>query len=377
MSPFLSKAFTWENRLEISNLDPKPSISLGYSRNKSRKLSLQNYLTQPTHTELDWQQSLRLAIRNPAHILEYVGVRPQDVATIEELSFPAFATREYLDRVVKKDQFDPLLLQVLPISKEQDSKVDSIRQWKLDPVGDHESELLPGLLHKYQGRMLMIATGACAVHCRYCFRQHYPYSDVPKSIEGWKPAIERIASDTSIQEIILSGGDPLMLVDEKLAWLVEQFDDIGHLKRLRIHTRLPVMIPNRVGESMLRWLSSTRLSTWMVLHINHANEVDREVVGALERLKMARCQLLNQSVLLKGINDSVEALVALSERLLDVGVVPYYLHQLDPVQGGAHFEVPIDIGRSLVAEMRRRLPGYAIPRYVSEIAGEAHKTLLM
>jgi len=324
-----------------------------------------------TRPESGWQGSLRRAARSMDQILEYTGIPRTSVSGLDRSDFPAFATLEYLDRVERGNAADPLLLQVLPLEQER-----APSQWSLDPVGDRNSEVVPGLLHKYAGRMLMVLTGACAVHCRYCFRQHFPYSEIPKSVKEWEGALDHIRREPSIQEVLLSGGDPLMIVDEKLEWLVEQLDGIPHLRRLRIHTRLPIMIPWRVQETMLRWLQSTRLSKWIVLHVNHPHEIDEAVTLAIERLKHAGCQLLNQSVLLQGINDDVTTLVRLSERLLDVGVMPYYLHQLDPVRGAAHFEVDENRGRHLVEEMRRMLPGYGVPLYVREIAGQPHKTPL-
>jgi EF-P beta-lysylation protein EpmB len=245
-----------------------------------------------------------------------------------------------------------------------------------DPVGDSQVEVAPGLLHKYQGRVLLITTGACAIHCRYCFRRHYPYSSAPKSLDQWEPALDAIAADASIQEVILSGGDPLSVVDSVLSQLVERLDRISHLKRLRIHTRFPVVIPKRVTSNFLEILTDSRLSKWIVLHINHANEIDNEVIDAVERLRSSGAVLLNQSVLLRGVNDNVESLVELSERLLEVSVLPYYLHQLDPVQSAAHFKVPIDQGKRFVAEMAKQLPGFAVPKYVYEQAGEPNKTLI-
>jgi EF-P beta-lysylation protein EpmB len=223
---------------------------------------------------------------------------------------------------------------------------------------------------------LLITTGACAVHCRYCFRRHYPYSEGPRSIDDWQPAIDRLAADPSIDEVLLSGGDPLTLVDEQLAELARRLAEIPHLRRLRIHTRLPIVIPQRVTSELLDWLSGTRLAPIMVVHANHPQEIDAATAGALTKLIDAGVPVLNQSVLLRGVNDHAEALIDLSRRLIDLRVMPYYLHQLDRVQGAAHFEVPISRGLELVAQMRAALPGYAVPRYVQEIAGDAHKRVL-
>ncbi len=246
----------------------------------------------------------------------------------------------------------------------------------MDPVGDLAAQRLPGLLQKYAGRVLLVTTGACAVHCRYCFRRHYPYETAPKTLAAWQPAIEEIAADESISEVILSGGDPLTLKDSLLAALAEHLAEIPHLRRLRVHTRLPLMIPERINDDLLGWLRGTRLAPVMVIHANHANELSGDAADAVQRIVAAGIPTLNQTVLLRGINDDVETLAALSERLLDLGALPYYLHQLDRVAGALHFEVPLARGLELVAALRARLPGYAVPRYVQERHGESSKTIL-
>ena len=246
----------------------------------------------------------------------------------------------------------------------------------MDPVGDANALQAAGLLQKYQGRGLLITTGACAIHCRYCFRRHYPYSDSPRSPDDWQPALDRLAADHTIDEVILSGGDPLTLVDRHLAELARRIERIDHVRRLRIHTRLPIVIPQRVTGELIGWLTATPLTPIVVVHANHSQEIDDATAAALSRLVDAGIPVLNQAVLLRGVNDNVAALVGLSRRLIDLRVMPYYLHQLDRVQGAAHFEVPIARGMALVEEMRRQLPGYAVPRYVQEVAGEPHKRVL-
>lgn len=223
---------------------------------------------------------------------------------------------------------------------------------------------------------MLVTTGACAVHCRYCFRRHYPYQQEPRRLEDWEPAFEALAADDSIHEILLSGGDPLMLTDARLASLIERLEQIPHLRRLRLHSRLPIVLPDRVSDELLQLLSSTRLTTIMVVHANHPQEIQLDCTDALSRLVRGGIPTLNQAVLLQGINDDEEVLAELCERLIDLGVLPYYLHQLDRVSGAAHFEVSVERGRELVAALRRRLPGYAVPQYVAELAGELHKTPL-
>jgi EF-P beta-lysylation protein EpmB len=222
----------------------------------------------------------------------------------------------------------------------------------------------------------MLTTGACAVHCRYCFRRHFPYEQSPPSIETWNKSLRAIAADESIREVILSGGDPLTIVDPLLAELAARLAAIPHVRRLRVHTRLPIMIPERINEELLEWLRGTRLTPIVVIHANHPRELEGTEADAIGRLGDAGIPVLNQSVLLRGVNDDLETLVALSERLVDLRVMPYYLHQLDRVRGAAHFEVPIARGMELMDRLRARLPGYALPRYVYEVAGKVFKVPL-
>ncbi|MBS0211478.1 MAG: EF-P beta-lysylation protein EpmB [Planctomycetes bacterium] len=334
-----------------------------------------------------WQQELKEAIRDADQLCHRLGL-PTHLARAAQASarqFPVFAPRSYVDRMRPGDPDDPLLRQVLPLAAEAQPKSSSVqpaavpeaeRIYQLDPVDDLAAALVPGLLKKYAGRALMITTGACAVHCRYCFRRHFPYDETPRSLADWEPAFAALAADPTINEVILSGGDPLTLVDPLLASLAERLSGIAHLRRLRIHTRLPIMIPERVTPELIDWLRGTRLTPWMVVHANHPAELDDTVAEALARLIDAGIPVLNQAVLLRGVNDSVETLVALSERLVELRVQPYYLHQLDRVLGAAHFEVPVDAGRALVAALRARLPGYAVPQYVAEIPGASSKTPL-
>ena len=313
------------------------------------------------------------AVRDAAELCRLVGL-PTDMASKSAAAdFAVFAPRGFIARMRWGDPHDPLLRQILPLAEETRSPVG----FSTDPVGDLDATLAPGLLHKYHGRALMVTTGACAVHCRYCFRRHFPYGDGPHSMAEWEPAIAQIEADASIREVILSGGDPLTLVDGQLARLAHRLAAIPHLRRLRVHTRLPVMIPERVTDELLHWLRGTRLTPLMVIHANHAAELDDDVAGALGRLVDAGIPLLNQAVLLRGVNDSIESLVELSERLLELRVMPYYLHQLDRVRGAAHFEVPKEEGLRLLEELRSHLPGYAVPRYVTEVPGETSKRFVV
>jgi EF-P beta-lysylation protein EpmB len=264
-----------------------------------------------------------------------------------------------------------LLLQVLPSGEE----LVGTPGFSEDPLAETEALWEPGLLAKYAGRVLMVTTGACGVHCRFCFRRHFPYQDPAAALCLWEPALARVAADSSVREVILSGGDPLTLTDSKLQRLVDRLAELPHVARLRVHTRLPIVIPERVTDGLLACLRG-RLAAWMVVHVNHAAEIDAAVAEALGRLVDAGIPVLSQSVLLRGVNDRVEVLAELFERLADLRVVPYYLHQLDRVAGAAHFHVPEETGIELVAALRARLPGYAVPRYVREIVGEPNKRVL-
>jgi EF-P beta-lysylation protein EpmB len=321
-----------------------------------------------------WQSAMRLAIREPAQLLQLLSLGNEWLMPAQKAAagFPLFVPREFIARMEVGNPYDPLLRQVLPLGEELMSQ----QGFTKDPVGDAAAQIAPGLLHKYQGRALLITTGACAVHCRYCFRRSYPYSDGPRSLDDWRPALDAVAADSTIEEVLLSGGDPLTIIDGQLAALVERLEAIGHVRRLRIHTRLPVVIPQRVNGDLLSWLTGTRLTPVFVVHANHPQEIDYAVSQSLTRLIDAGIPVFNQSVLLRGVNDNAEALIELSKRLINLRVMPYYLHQLDRVQGAAHFEVPVCRGIELIDEMRRQLPGYAVPRYVQEIAGDNGKRVL-
>ncbi len=320
-----------------------------------------------------WQAELARAISNPAELLRLLELPVSLLADAvrEGKEFPLRVPRGYVARMKLGDPHDPLLRQVLPAGEEG----VSAEGYTQDALNELQAMPVAGLLHKYQGRALLVTTGACALHCRYCFRRHFPYAEAAP--REWSEALDYLARDTSISEVILSGGDPLSLPDARLAPLAERLAAIPHLKYLRIHTRLPIVLPERVDGQLLDWLTGTRLKPIMVVHANHAREIDDNVCAALARLARRGVTLFNQSVLLKGINDSAEALIALSQGLFDAGVTPYYLHLLDRVQGTAHFEVSETRARELMAEVRARLPGYLVPRLVREIAGAPAKQPLV
>ena len=329
---------------------------------------------RPLSIATRWQAQLAGAIRDPRTLCRRLGLddawRPG--AEQGHALFEVRVPEAYLARMRPGDPADPLLRQVLPLGEE----ALPMAGYVADPLAEADHAPAPGLIHKYAGRVLLIASPTCAVNCRYCFRRHFPYDENAPSRAQWDATLDTLRNDPTIREAILSGGDPLAANDRQLAWLVERLADIPNLKRLRIHTRLPVVIPDRIDDALLGWLGATRLQKVMVLHINHANEIDEAVVAACRRLRQAGVTLLNQSVLLRGVNDAVAELAALSERLFDADVLPYYLHVLDPVAGAAHFDVPDDKARELVAGLREMLPGFLMPRLVREIPGEASKTPL-
>jgi len=319
-----------------------------------------------------WQEGLREAVTDPAELLAALGLDPalRGPALEAASRFPLKVPRPFLARMARGDASDPLLRQVLPAAAELEESAGYVS----DPVGDLDSARAPGLLHKYAGRALLVATGSCAIHCRYCFRREFPYGEQLASSGRFREALRAIAGDASLEEVILSGGDPLSLSNARLAELGAGLEAIPHVRRLRIHTRHPVVLPERVDDGLLAWLGGLRLRVVMVIHANHAAEIDGEACAALSALSGRGVLLLNQSVLLRGVNDSVGALQALSERLAEVRVLPYYLHLLDRVRGAAHFEVPEDEARALVEGLRTRLPGYLVPRLVREVPGERSKT---
>ncbi|MBP6626518.1 MAG: EF-P beta-lysylation protein EpmB [Arenimonas sp.] len=321
-----------------------------------------------------WQALWRDAIRDPRELLERLGL-PDLAARVSasaQGAFPMRVPRGFVDRMVPGDPHDPLLRQVLPLDDED----RVVPGFGLDAVGDLDASGGAGILHKYEGRALLVATGSCAVHCRYCFRRHFPYGEQSAAAGHWRDSLDYLARDTSVREVLLSGGDPLSLATAKLSEFTDALAGLAHVKRLRVHTRLPVVLPERVDPELLHWLAGLRQQVVVVVHANHGNEIDAGVAAALRSLRDAGATVLNQSVLLRGVNDSVAALAVLSERLFAAGTLPYYLHQLDRVAGSAHFEVPDDEARRLHAALAAELPGYLVPRLVREVAGAPAKLAL-
>lgn len=321
-----------------------------------------------------WQELWREAVTDPRELLAALDLQAfaETLLPRSDTGFPLRVPRGFIARMRRGDPNDPLLLQVLPQARELGETPGFTR----DAVGDLAARAANGVLHKYEGRALLVATGSCAVHCRYCFRRHFPYAQESAAAAGWNEAVAHVRADSSIVEVILSGGDPLSLATAKLAELTKALAPIRHLRRLRIHTRLPVVLPERIDDEFGRWLAALPWPTTIVLHANHANELDADVAAACARLRDSGTVLLNQSVLLRGVNDDAAILAELSERLFDCGALPYYLHQLDRVAGAAHFEVDDGRARDLIDRLRVRLPGYLVPRLVREVAGRPGKTPL-
>jgi EF-P beta-lysylation protein EpmB len=325
-------------------------------------------------TAASWQRELSQAITRPEALLSALDLDPALLAAAQAAgrSFPLRVTRSYLSRMRRGDARDPLLRQVLPVAEELEESAGFVA----DPLQERAATRAPGLLQKYHGRALLITTAACAIHCRYCFRREFPYGGTSDESDGprWRAALRAIAGDPSIEEVILSGGDPLSLSDARLARLTDELQAIPHLRRIRVHTRQPIVLPSRVDDGLTGWLRGIRLPVAFVLHANHPNEIDDEVRQACARLRAANVTLLNQSVLLRGVNDQVDTLIELSGRLFDAGVAPYYLHLPDRVRGTAHFDVLEREARALVAAMTARLSGYLVPRLVREEPGAPSKT---
>ncbi|CAN5238454.1 EF-P beta-lysylation protein EpmB [soil metagenome] len=319
-----------------------------------------------------WQQILANVITDPAELCRLLELDNKwiEPARLAAAKFPLRVPHGFVARMQKGNPYDPLLLQVLPLAAELHLHQD----YSVDPLQEAATNPLPGLLHKYQGRVLLNIISACGIHCRYCFRRFFPYAENNPGSQGWEKVLDYIQQDSSIEEVIFSGADPLAANDRVLASLSQKIAAITHVKRLRIHTRMPIVIPARITAEFISWFTATRLQSILVVHCNHAQEIDASVMAAMQLLKTHGVTVLNQSVLLRDINDSVASLKALSEVLFSCGVLPYYLHLLDKVQGAAHFDVSEVEARELMRKLMLQLPGYLVPKLVREIAGEGSKT---
>lgn len=323
-----------------------------------------------------WQEILADMVTEPKELVKILGLDEDNCPPEMKLSktateqFSVKVPRPFLNQIKEGDWHDPLLKQVWPANSEEHQVVDFV----IDPLQEQLSNPVPGLLHKYKGRVLLTVAPHCAIHCRYCFRRHFDYSANTPGLTAWKETLDYIRRDESIEEVIFSGGDPLAAPDRLLSQLVTQLDEIPHLTTLRIHTRLPLVIPQRINSKLLDWVATSRLRVVVVLHCNHAQEMSRSVTEAISKLSAIGCLMLNQSVLLKEVNDNLQALSALSKSLIGAGVLPYYLHLPDKVLGTAHFYVDAQTGQNLVEQMRQSLPGYLVPKLVREEPGKPSKT---
>ncbi|MDD9651781.1 EF-P beta-lysylation protein EpmB [Klebsiella pasteurii] len=331
-------------------------------------------VTLNTPSREDWLAQLADVVTSPDELLHLLNVDAdanllagRDAKRLFALRVP----RAFIARMEPGNPNDPLLRQVLT---SQDEFINA-PGFSTDPLEEQHS-VVPGLLHKYSNRALLLVKGGCAVNCRYCFRRHFPYAENQGNKRNWQTALEYIAAHPELDEIIFSGGDPLMAKDHELDWLMTQLEAISHIKRLRIHSRLPIVIPARITDALVARISTSSLQVLLVNHINHANEIDAEFHTAMKRLRIAGVTLLNQSVLLRGVNDNAQTLADLSNALFDVGVMPYYLHVLDRVQGAAHFMVSDDEARSIIRELLTLVSGYLVPKLAREIGGEPSKTPL-
>ena len=322
-----------------------------------------------------WQDEMRDAISSPEELWSVLNLPLDKLGAAQKACklFPLKVPRDFVSRMQVEDIDDPLLRQILPLEAETVSDPN----FSLDPVGDLSNNPVSGIVHKYHGRALLIATGACGIHCRYCFRRHFPYSEQTASKKEWQTALDYLSKDTSIHEVILSGGDPLTLSDNKLLQLFLALEQIPHVKTIRIHTRQLVVLPSRANPEFLNLLKQSSKKIVIVMHINHINEINDSVADAMHKLRELNVHLLNQSVLLKGVNDSVEQLVDLSHALFAINVLPYYLNVLDKVSGAQHFSVPIDTCKKLHIGIKARLPGYLVPKLVQDLAKKDSKTWLL
>lgn len=345
--------------------------------------------TLPTWQSQTWQEQLINLVRDPRELCRLLELDYSDFCGHFDLTekgsdqlqpaieaalkaFPLRVSHSFIERMEKGNLNDPLLRQVLPVAEES-LTVDG---YSLDPLEEQQGNRAPGIIQKYQGRVLFMVASACAIHCRYCFRRHFPYADHRQSRSDWQDALDELAKDDSIHEVIFSGGDPLTASNRQLQWLTEQIAAIPHIHTLRIHTRLPIIIPDRIDQGCLEWLHQPRLKVVMVIHSNHPNELNDDVQAALDKMGQLKITLLNQAVLLKGVNDCVDTLTGLSEKLFKQGVLPYYLHLLDKVQGTHHFDLSETTAVELHQQLKSRLPGYLVPKLAKEIPGEANKHVL-
>lgn len=317
-----------------------------------------------------WQQDLANSITRGEELMQLLGLTASGwLSQGASQDFSLRVPRSFIARMEKGNPHDPLLRQILPAPSELIQHPGFVT----DPLVEKQYNPIPGLLHKYENRVLLIVTGGCAVNCRYCFRRHFPYAENNPSKKDWSKAIDYIQSQPQVNEVILSGGDPLLATDDYLKDLASVIDKIPHIKRLRIHSRIPIVLPSRVNDDLLSWFVNPNRQAIMVVHVNHPNEINHEVSDAIKLLKEKNVTVLNQSVLLRDINDDSDVLANLSEKLFSIGIMPYYLHRLDPVKGAWHFEVSLERAKQIVRDLAGKVSGYLLPKFVQEVPGENSK----
>lgn len=323
--------------------------------------------------EQNWLNILKNAISDPKLLLKTLSLPEKDFeqSIAARKLFALRVPQPFVDKMEKGNPQDPLFLQVMC----SDLEFIQAEGFSTDPLEEQNANVVPNILHKYKNRLLFMLKGGCAVNCRYCFRRHFPYDENPGNKKSWQQALDYISAHSEIEEVIFSGGDPLMAKDHELDWLIKQLENIPHLQRLRIHTRLPVVIPQRITDEFCAMLSESRLQAVMVLHINHPNEMDEQFAHAMKKLRAANVTLLNQSVLLKGVNDDAKILKALNDKVFRMGLLPYYLFLLDKVQGASHFLVGDDEAMRIYKQLQSLTSGYLVPKLSREIAGQPNKTL--
>ena len=328
----------------------------------------------PSAATRSWQQDFADAVTDPAELLALLELGPEWLAPAQAASqlFPLRVPRSFIARMRRQDPYDPLLRQVLPLGEE----LNAVEGFGSDPVLESTFRQAPGLLHKYSGRALLVTTGACALHCRYCFRRDFPYDDQQGETGRWSAAVDALAADPTTRELILSGGDPLSLGNARLRALSQALVAVPHLESLRLHTRNAIALPSRIDDGFIDWIHSLPWRVTIVLHVNHPNELEMDALDALAGLRRTGALLLNQTVLLRGVNDDAAVLAELSRKLHRHGVLPYYLHLLDRVRGSAHWEVSQVQGVKLIDVLARQLPGYLVPPLVREVPGEDAKSVI-
>ena len=319
-----------------------------------------------------WSQQLAQGFTKPKQLLQFLDVEITNYSIAADKEFATRVPLSFAEKMQKGNINCPLLKQVLPIADEMEKK-DS---YLLDPLQEQQANPIRGLLHKYHSRALLTLAPSCAINCRYCFRRHFPYDDNKITPDNWQSIINYLADEPSINEVIFSGGDPLMVKNSRLAKYIADLEQVASIKTLRLHSRMPVVLPARVDLELINLLAKSRFKVVLVIHCNHPNELCCHTAKIFKALKEVGITLLNQSVLLKGVNDKAEILEELSQKLFEQDIMPYYLHLLDKVAGAAHFDLPLAKAKQIYNKLQILLAGYLVPKLVCERAGVKHKSII-